>query len=65
MGYKSNLSIKGSITIGTMIKFDGAGDGQEHGDGTCKRALIRWIQKVKAEKLKTNENTMYNHSKLK
>ena len=31
------LPIKQSVSIDTMINFDGNGDG--HGDGTCKQAL--------------------------
>ena len=35
MGSEPNLSVKRSVTIGTMISFDGDSDGD--GDGTCKR----------------------------
>ena len=31
-----NLSIKWSVTIGTMINFDRDGDGHGQGDGTCE-----------------------------
>ena len=34
MGYEPNLSIKWSITIGTILNFD------RDGDGMCKQALI-------------------------
>ena len=40
MGSESNLSLKRSVTIGTMINFAGDFDGHGHGDGTCKQALI-------------------------
>ena len=42
MGSKPYLSIKHSITIGTMINFysDYDGDGHGHPDGTCKQAII-------------------------
>ena len=35
MGFVPNLSVKRSISIGTMINFDNDGDG----DGTCKQAF--------------------------
>ena len=38
MGSKPNLSVNRSITIGTMVNFDGDDYGHGHGDGTCKRA---------------------------
>ena len=34
------LSIKRSISIDTMINFDGDGDGHEDRDGTCRQALM-------------------------
>ena len=33
-----NLPVKWSISIGTILNFDG--DGHDDGDGTCKQALI-------------------------
>ena len=39
MGSKPNLSVKQSVAIGTMINFDGDGDGHWDGDDTCKRPL--------------------------
>ena len=39
MGSEPNPSVKWSVTIGTMVNYDGDGDGQGHGDGTCERAL--------------------------
>ena len=33
------LFIKPSVSIDTMINFDGDGDGHVDGDGTCKQAL--------------------------
>ena len=35
------LQVKRTVTLGTMINFDGDGDGHGHGDGdgTCKQAL--------------------------
>ena len=39
MGSKPNLSIKRSITIGTMVNFDGAGDG--HGEVRVNGPLTR------------------------
>ena len=37
MGSVPNLPVKRSVSIGTMLNFDG--DGHGHGDGTCKQAL--------------------------
>ena len=37
MGSESNLPVKQSFTIGTMMDFDG--DGHRHGDCMCKWAL--------------------------
>ena len=37
MGTEPILSVKQSVSIGTMLNFDGDGDG--HGDGTCKQTL--------------------------
>ena len=39
MGSEPILSVKQSISIDTMIKFDGDIDGHEDGDGMCKQAL--------------------------
>ena len=41
MGTEPILSVKRSISIGTMLNFDGDGDGDGHrdGDGTCKQAF--------------------------
>ena len=36
MGSELNLLIKWSITIGTMINFDGDGDGHWYRNATCK-----------------------------
>ena len=33
------LSIKQSVSIDTMLYFDGDGDGHGDGDGTCKQTL--------------------------
>ena len=33
------LSVKWTVSTGTMINFDGDGDGHRDGDGTCKQAL--------------------------
>ena len=38
-GTEPILSIKQSISIDTMINFDGDGDGHGDGDGTCKQAF--------------------------
>ena len=35
MSSESNLSIKRSVTIGTMINFDDDSDGHGDGDGMC------------------------------
>ena len=37
MGSEPNLSVKRSVSIGTMLNFDG--DGHGDGDGTCKQAF--------------------------
>ena len=42
MGLEPILSVKRSVSIDTMIKFDGDIDG--HGDGMCKQALISSIK---------------------
>ena len=39
MGSEPNLSVKQSVTIGTLILFDSDFDGHGHGDGTCKQDL--------------------------
>ena len=41
MGSVPNLPIKQSISIGTMLNFDG--DGHRHGDGKCKQAFTTHI----------------------
>ena len=41
MGTEPILSVKRSISIDTMLNFDGDRDGDGDGDGTCKQALIR------------------------
>ena len=38
MGSKSNLSVKQSITIETMISIESSGDGKGNGDSTWKQA---------------------------
>ena len=43
MGRMGSVSIKRSVSIDTMINFDGDGDGQGDGDGTCKQALTAII----------------------
>ena len=40
MGTEPILSIKRSVSIDTMINFDGDGDGHGNVDGTCKQAFI-------------------------
>ena len=37
MGSEPNVSVKRSVSIGTMLNFDGDTDG--HGDGMCKQTL--------------------------
>ena len=39
MGTEPILSGKWSVSIDTMINFDGDGDGYGDGDGMCKQAL--------------------------
>ena len=39
MGTEPILSVKRSVSIDTMINFDGDRDGYLDGDGTCKQAL--------------------------
>ena len=39
MSSEPNLSIKRSVSIGTVINIDSDGDGNGHGDGTCKLAF--------------------------
>ena len=41
MGSVPILSVKQSVSIGTMINFDSDGDGHGDRDGTCKQALKR------------------------
>ena len=36
---ESNLSVKPSVTIDTMMNVDGDGDGHGYGDGTCKQTF--------------------------
>ena len=39
MGSELNLSVKPSVTIDTMLNFEGDFDGHRHGNGTCKQTL--------------------------
>ena len=39
LGSEPILSVKRTVTIDTMIQFDGDIDGHGDGDGTCKQAL--------------------------
>ena len=39
IGSEPNLSVKRSISINTMIQFDGDIDG----DGMCKQAFKQWV----------------------
>ena len=39
LGTEPNVSIKRSVSIDTMINFDGDGGGHGDEDGTCKQAL--------------------------
>ena len=43
LGSKSIMFIKWSISIGTMLNFDGDCDGHSDGDGTCEQALSVWL----------------------
>ena len=40
MGMEPILSVRQAVTISIMLTFDGVGDGDGHGVGTCKQALI-------------------------
>ena len=42
MGSVPILSTKRSVSIDTMVNFDGDGDGHGDGDGKCKQALTDW-----------------------
>ena len=39
IGSVSILSVKWSVSIDTMINFDGDGDDDRDGDGTCKQTF--------------------------
>ena len=39
MGTEPILSVKRSVSIDTIVNFDGGGDGHRDGDGTCKQAF--------------------------
>ena len=39
LGSECILSVKRTITIHTMLNFDGDFDGHGHGDGMCKQTL--------------------------
>ena len=39
MGFKPNLSVKRSVSIGTVLNFESEGHGLGDGDGTRKQAL--------------------------
>ena len=41
MAFVLNLPAKQSVSIGTMLNFDGDGHGHGNGDGTCKRSLMK------------------------
>ena len=38
MGSEPSLPVKRSLSIDTMLNFDGDGDGHGNSDGTCKQA---------------------------
>ena len=40
MGTEPILPLKQSVSIDTMVNFDGHGDGGGDGDGKCKQTLI-------------------------
>ena len=40
MGSLPNLPIKRSVSIRTMLNFDGDGHGHGHGDNTCKQSRV-------------------------
>ena len=43
MGTEPIQPVKWSVSIETMIHFDGDGDGDGHGDGTCKQTLFQSV----------------------
>ena len=45
MGSVLNLPIKQTVSIGTMLNFDGAGHGHGDDDGTCKQAFTPCIDR--------------------
>ena len=63
------LSVKRSVSIDTMLNFDGDGDGHRDGDGTCKQALNSTVllmhssnlsaSRIKLTRDDTRENTTY------
>ena len=40
IGSLPNLPIKRSVSIRTMLNFDGDGHGHGHGDNTCKQSRV-------------------------
>ena len=63
------LSVKRSVSIDTMLNFDGDGDGHRDRDGTCKQALNSTVllmhssnlsaSRIKLTRDDTRENTTY------
>ena len=44
LGSEPILSIKWSVSIGTMLNFDGDCDGNGDSDGMCKQALTQLVR---------------------
>ena len=57
MGDVPILSVKWSVSIGTMINFDGDRDGHGDGDGTCKQAFTARIRSLR-------EGNIFSHVRL-
>ena len=48
MGSVPKLPVKQSVSIDTMLNFEGGGHGHGNGDGTCKRALKPYSHRTSA-----------------
>ena len=49
MGTEPMLPIKWTVTISTMLYFDG--DGHGHGDGTCKQVITSRLSNTALEEM--------------
>ena len=64
MGSEPTVSVKWSVSIGTMINFDGDGRGHSDGYGTCKQVYNQGSHRSgKSGKLLKTFSSQKNHGK--